>query len=33
MISRGYRLILIGFDTMLLQRAATEVLSAIDRGD
>jgi 4-hydroxy-2-oxoheptanedioate aldolase len=33
MISRGYRLILIGFDTMLLQRAATEVLSAIERGD
>jgi 4-hydroxy-2-oxoheptanedioate aldolase len=33
MIGRGYRLILIGFDTMLLQRAASEVLSAIDRGD
>jgi 4-hydroxy-2-oxoheptanedioate aldolase len=33
MIGRGYRLILIGFDTMLLQRAAGEVLNAIDRGD
>jgi 4-hydroxy-2-oxoheptanedioate aldolase len=33
MIGRGYRLILIGFDTMLLQRAAGEVLTAIDRGD
>jgi 4-hydroxy-2-oxoheptanedioate aldolase len=32
-IARGYRLILIGFDTMLLQRAAGEVLNAIDRGD
>jgi 4-hydroxy-2-oxoheptanedioate aldolase len=31
-IARGYRLILIGFDTMLLQRAADEVLNAIDRG-
>jgi 4-hydroxy-2-oxoheptanedioate aldolase len=33
MIGRGYRLILIGFDTMLLQRAAGEVLNAIDRGE
>jgi 4-hydroxy-2-oxoheptanedioate aldolase len=33
MIGRGYRLILIGFDTMLLQRAAGQVLDAIDRGD
>jgi 4-hydroxy-2-oxoheptanedioate aldolase len=32
-IARGYRLILIGFDTMLLQRAAGEVLNAIPRGD
>jgi len=32
-IARGYRLILIGFDTMLLQRAAGEVLNAIARGD
>ena len=31
-IARGYRLILIGFDTMLLQRAAGDVLNAIDRG-
>jgi 4-hydroxy-2-oxoheptanedioate aldolase len=33
MIGRGYRLILTGFDTMLLQRAAGEILGAIDRGD
>ena len=32
MIGRGYRLILIGFDTMLVQRAASEVLDKIDRG-
>lgn len=32
-IARGYRLILTGFDTMLLQRAAGEVLGAIERGD
>ena len=33
MIGRGYRLILTGFDTLLLQRAAGEILGAIDRGD
>jgi 4-hydroxy-2-oxoheptanedioate aldolase len=32
-IARGCRLVLIGFDTMLLQRAAGEVLNAIDRRD
>jgi 4-hydroxy-2-oxoheptanedioate aldolase len=31
MIGRGYRLILTGFDTLLLQRAAGEILGAIDR--
>ena len=33
MIKRGYRLILTGFDTMLLQRAAGEILQGIERGD
>lgn len=33
MIGRGYRMILIGFDTTLLQRASAEVLDAIRRGD
>jgi 4-hydroxy-2-oxoheptanedioate aldolase len=33
MIGRGYRLILTGFDTMLLQRAASEILGAIDRSE
>jgi 4-hydroxy-2-oxoheptanedioate aldolase len=33
MIGRGYRLILTGFDTLLLQRAAGEILSSIERGD
>lgn len=33
MIRRGYRVILTGFDTLLLQRAAGEVLGGIDRGD
>ena len=33
LIAKGYRLILTGFDTMLLQRAAGDVLGAIDRGD
>ncbi len=33
MIGRGYRLILTGFDTLLLQRAAGEILGAIERGD
>jgi 4-hydroxy-2-oxoheptanedioate aldolase len=33
MIGRGYRLILTGFDTMLLQRAAGDILGAIDRSD
>jgi 2-keto-3-deoxy-L-rhamnonate aldolase RhmA len=29
MIERGYRLILTGFDTMLLQRGAADILAAI----
>ncbi len=33
MIGRGYRLILAGFDTLLLQRASAEILDAIERGD
>jgi len=33
MIGRGYRLILTGFDIMLLQRAAGEILGAIDRSE
>jgi 4-hydroxy-2-oxoheptanedioate aldolase len=33
MIGRGYRLILTGFDTLLLQRAAGEILGGIERGD
>ena len=33
MIKRGYRLILTGFDTLLLQRAAGDILSGIDRDD
>lgn len=33
MIERGYRLILTGFDTMLLQRAAGDILNGINRGD
>ncbi len=32
MIARGYRLILTGFDTLLLQRAAGDILGAIERG-
>lgn len=32
MIGRGYRLILSGFDTLLLQRAAADILDHIDRG-
>ena len=33
MIGRGYRLILTGFDTLLLQRAAGDILGGIERGD
>ncbi len=33
MIGRGHRLILTGFDTLLMQRAAGAILGAIDRGD
>jgi 4-hydroxy-2-oxoheptanedioate aldolase len=33
MIDKGYRLILTGFDILLLQRAAGDVLSGINRGD
>jgi len=32
MIGRGYRLILTGFDTLLLERAAREILDGVDRG-
>ena len=30
---RGYRMILTGFDTLLLQQGATAILSGIDRGE
>jgi hypothetical protein len=33
MIARGYRLILTGFDTLLLQQGAAAILGGIDRGD
>jgi 4-hydroxy-2-oxoheptanedioate aldolase len=33
MIARGYRLILTGFDVVLLQQGAAAILSGIDRGD
>ena len=33
MIARGYRMILTGFDTLLLQQGATAILSGIDRGE
>ena len=33
MIERGYRLMLHGFDTLLLQRAAADILGGVDRGD
>ena len=32
MIGRGYRLVLTGFDTLLLQRASSDILDGIDRG-
>jgi 4-hydroxy-2-oxoheptanedioate aldolase len=33
MIGRGYRMILTGFDTLLLQQGAAAILGGIDRGD
>jgi 4-hydroxy-2-oxoheptanedioate aldolase len=33
MIERGYRMILTGFDVLLLQQGAAAILSAIERGD
>ena len=33
MIARGYRMILTGFDTLLLQQGAAAILSGIDRGE
>jgi 4-hydroxy-2-oxoheptanedioate aldolase len=33
MIARGYRLILTGFDTLLLQQGAAAILGGIERGD
>ncbi len=33
MIERGYRLLLHGFDTLLLQRAAADILGGVNRGD
>jgi 4-hydroxy-2-oxoheptanedioate aldolase len=33
MIGRGYRMILTGFDILLLQQGATAILSGIERGD
>ncbi len=32
MIARGYRLVLTGFDTLLVQRSASAILEGIDRG-
>ena len=33
MIARGYRMILTGFDTLLLQQGAAAILGGIDRGE